>query len=443
MLRRLRLRITLLAALLTGVVLAAVLSVACRIAGEQYTTGRLDAFDTAVNQLQYRWEQFNQLEDSWLQQLEAENGVLIQLEENGHPLLYSKRRSTADQTLLQAVRDTAEQHYTVNLSSRPLAEPNTQQPNFSLTAPDGQVYRCTLRLNLSANRWTTLLAAQNLTVEQTYLNHLGLLFALVGVGAWLLICLICWFVAGRAVRPVAEAMEQQQQFICAAGHELRTPLTVIRANAGAALQHPGKADKYLHIIDSEGKRMGTLVDELLLLSAGASARHRLQLETVAPDTFLLDFAESIEPLAVQAGRKIQVELPDKEVPLLQCDSYRLRQLLTILVDNALRFAPEHTTIRLQLVQASGRVQFRVIDQGPGVALPHRKRIFDRFYSEPSDGIRPHCGLGLAVARELALLHGGRIWVQDTPGGGATFCVELPSKKRGVASCTGTESGRWQ
>ena len=282
MLRRLRLRITLLAALLTGVVLAAVLSVACRIAGEQYTTGRLDAFDTAVNQLQYRWEQFNQLEDSWLQQLEAENGVLIQLEENGHPLLYSKRRSTADQTLLQAVRDTAEQHYTVNLSSRPLAEPNTQQPNFSLTAPDGQVYRCTLRLNLSANRWTTLLAAQNLTVEQTYLNHLGL-----------------------------------------------------------------------------------------------------------------------------------------------------------------RFSPEHTTIQLQLVQASGRVQFRVIDQGPGVALPHRKRIFDRFYSEPSDGIRPHCGLGLAVARELALLHGGRIWVQDTPGGGATFCVELPSKKRGVASCTGTESGRWQ
>ena len=429
MLRNLRLRITLLAALLTGAVLAVVLGFDCRIAGEQYTSARQDAFDGVVDQLQYQWEQFNQLEDGWLQQLETGSDVLVRLEENGVPLLYSSRRSAADQTLLQAVRDEAEQYYTVDLDSCPMWELNTSAPAFSLTAADGRNYRCTMRLHMEEDRWTALLAAQDLAVEQAYLARLILLFVLVGVAAWLMICLICWFVAGRAIRPVGEAMDRQQQFLSVAGHELRTPLAVIRANVGAALQQPDRADRSLHTIDSEAKRMGTLVDELLLLSAGASARRRLQLETLAPDTFLLDFAESMEPLATQSGHSIQAELPNGEVSPLPCDSYRLRQLLTILVDNALRFAPEHTTIRLQILQINGHVQFRVVDQGPGVAPADRKRIFERFYSSPLYEDHHHYGLGLAVARELVLLHGGRIWVQDTPGGGATFCAELPCRRR--------------
>lgn len=146
---------------------------------------------------------------------------------------------------------------------------------------------------------------------------------------------------------------------------------------------------------------------------------------LAPDTFLLDFAESMEPLAKKQKRRLAVSLPGNAVPQVEVDAYRLRQLLTILVDNALYFAPLDSEIELSLVAKGGRVRFMVADHGPGVTNADKKRIFERFYrGQNAEGNPRHYGLGLAVAAELAALHGGRLWVEDTPGGGATFCLEL-------------------
>ncbi len=216
---------------------------------------------------------------------------------------------------------------------------------------------------------------------------------------------------------------EQQQFLSAAGHELRTPLAVIRANA--AHQQPAKTAHYLTVIESETGRMGNLMDELLLLSAGASARQRLKLTALEPDTFLLDFCESMEPLAEAKHRTLHTILPEGAVPSISADAYRLRQLLTILVENALRYAPEDSCITLQLDTADKTVIFLVIDHGPGIPTPKKKQIFQRFVrlSQPEVD-NGHFGLGLAVAAELTELHGGKIWVEDTPGGGATFCVSI-------------------
>ena len=97
------------------------------------------------------------------------------------------------------------------------------------------------------------------------------------------------------------------------------------------------------------------------------------------------------------------------------------------MDNALRFAPEGSEIELGLAERGGRVRFWVADHGPGVTDCDKKRIFERFYRGQAAGEDPrHHGLGLAVAAELAALHGGRLWVEDAPGGGAAFCLELPA-----------------
>lgn len=196
---------------------------------------------------------------------------------------------------------------------------------------------------------------------------------------------------------------------------------------GPPSSQPDQVQRYLAVIDGEAKRMGALVDELLLLSAGASARARLRRESLAPDTFLLDFAEGMEPLAKKRELRLAVRLPEKALPPVEADAYRLRQLLAILVDNALRFAPEGSEIELGLAERGGRVRFWVADHGPGVADCDKKRIFERFYRGRNTGEDPrHHGLGLAVAAELAALHGGRLWVEDAPGGGAAFCLELPA-----------------
>ena len=425
MLRRLRTRITLLAVLLTGAVLTAALLFLFGVTRRQYTESRRAAFETAVNQLQYQWDRYDQLDGDWLARLEAQNDMKVLLTENGKPLLHSLRLGEAERSVLEEAKRTAGEQHGLSADAPPLA--GSQSVSFTFSA-NGETWRGTVRLDGGAGRhWTSLVAVQDLGPERAWTLRLAVLFALVGAAGWAVLALAGWFVAGRAVRPVARAMEQQQQFLSAAGHELRTPLAVIRANAGAAAGRPEQAPRYLAVIDGEARRMGLLVDELLLLSAGASARARLRCERLAPDTFLLDFAESMEPLARRKGRELAVRLPECALPPVEADPYRLRQLLTILMDNALRFAPLGSEIALGLGTKGGRVRFWVADRGPGVADGDKKRIFERFYRGTNAGPDTrHYGLGLAVAAELAALHSGRLWAEDTPGGGATFCLELPA-----------------
>lgn len=423
MLRRLRVQITLLAVLLTGAVLTGALLFAFGVTCRQYTDSRRSAFEAAVTQLQYQWDRYDQLDGDWLAQLEAQNGMKVLLTENGKPLLHSLRLGEEECALLDAAKQAAEEQHGILTDAPPLT--GGQSASFTFWAQES-TWRGEVRLDSNeGNRWTSLVAVQDLAPERAYILRMAALFALVATAGWTGLALACWFIAGRAVRPVAHAMDQQQQFLSAAGHELRTPLAVIRANAGAATRQPQQAQRYLAVIDGEAQRMGALVDELLLLSAGASARTRLRRESLAPDTFLLDFAESMEPLAKKQKRRLAVSLPGNAVPQVEADAYRLRQLLTILVDNALSFAPIDSEIELGLVTKGGRVRFWVTDHGPGVTNADKKRIFERFYRGQNSGENPrHYGLGLAVAAELAMLHGGRLWVEDTPGGGATFCLEL-------------------
>lgn len=423
MLRRLRVQITLLAVLLTGAVLTGALLFAFGVTCRQYTDSRRSAFEAAVTQLQYQWDRYDQLDGDWLAQLEAQNGMKVLLTENGKPLLHSLRLGEEECALLDAAKQAAEEQHGILTDAPPLT--GGQSASFTFWAQES-TWRGEVRLDSNeGSRWTSLVAVQDLAPERAYILRMAALFALVATAGWTGLALACWFIAGRAVRPVAHAMDQQQQFLSAAGHELRTPLAVIRANAGAAARQPQQAQRYLAVIDGEAQRMGALVDELLLLSAGASARTRLRRESLAPDTFLLDFAESMEPLAKKQKRRLAVSLPRNAVPQVEADAYRLRQLLTILVDNALYFAPIDSEIELGLVTKGGKVRFWVTDHGPGVTNADKKRIFERFYQGQNAGENPrHYGLGLAVAAELAMLHGGRLWVEDTPGGGATFCLEL-------------------
>lgn len=117
------------------------------------------------------------------------------------------------------------------------------------------------------------------------------------------------------------------------------------------------------------------------------------------------------------------------MPVISSDGHRLLQLLSVLIANALEHTPEGTPIVLD-VKPSGRyVQFSVVDHGPGIPDSEKEAVFRRFYrSDQSRTDKQHFGLGLAIAKELSGLLGGRLTVSDTPGGGATFVLRLPLTK---------------
>ena len=278
-----------------------------------------------------------------------------------------------------------------------------------------------------------LQALQDRSVEVSTLKSL-LTVLLVGGAAVVVVSVLFGYVyARRALVPIRESLEaqrdalrRQREFAADASHELRTPLTVIRSSVEHLNRHPDKTvaqqREALDDIDAEVQQLTTLVDDLLLLArsdSGAVALDRMRLDL--GDT-AFEAAGALGRMAADRGVHIEV---DPEPAMLDGDPTRLRQLVTILVDNAIRHSPREGRVTVIVRSSDGTASVEVDDEGPGVREEDKPHVFDRFWrapGAPSGGT----GLGLAIAKWVVDRHGGRIGVANRPEGGAAFRVELPA-----------------
>ena len=254
-----------------------------------------------------------------------------------------------------------------------------------------------------------------------------------GLAALLLALAAGYVYAGRALIPVRASMDRrdaalrrQREFTANASHELRTPLTVIRASVADLRrnrkQPVEKVGEALDDIDAEVSHLTALVEDLLLLARTDSGA--LALERVALD--LADVAvEAAGPLTpVAAERGVQLEVDPRPAPV-DADPVRLRQLVTILTDNALAHSPAGTTVTVRVRPEGGQAVLTVDDQGPGIREEDLPRLFERFWradNAPAGGT----GLGLSIAAWIVAAHGGTISAANRPEGGARFEVRLPT-----------------
>jgi two-component system OmpR family sensor kinase len=228
-----------------------------------------------------------------------------------------------------------------------------------------------------------------------------------------------------AERDVTE--QKLRHFVSDASHELRTPLTSMRGYAELLQRNPDmtRDDVLLAVrrIEDETRRMGLLVDDLLLLARLDQGR---PLDRAPVDlTSMVNDAVS-DARAADPGRSVSARI---EAPIVVTgDDLRLRQAVANLVRNALVHTPAGSPVEVALHPENGHVEIDVIDHGPGVPAAQRERIFERFHR--ADPLRSRdqggSGLGLSIATAVVGAHGGRISVSDTPGGGATFRIELPA-----------------
>lgn len=175
----------------------------------------------------------------------------------------------------------------------------------------------------------------------------------------------------------------------------------------------------------EGKRMSRLIDDMLTLSGTDSSHFTIHKTTVELDTLLLSAYEKFEPLAIKKCISLRITLPDQLIPPCSCDKERIEQVLSILLDNALSYTPSGGKICLSLQTSSDKLILRVADHGIGIPDSEKKAVFERFYRcDKSHKDKNHFGLGLCIAQEIIHMHRGKLWVEDTPGGGATFVVVL-------------------
>jgi two-component system, OmpR family, sensor kinase len=222
-----------------------------------------------------------------------------------------------------------------------------------------------------------------------------------------------------------ETFESQRRFVADASHELRTPLATIQGNAGLLAQGPPIAESVRQAaatdIAEESERMGRLVDRLLTL-ARADAGLRLELAPVDVRSVVLDVTR--QAAAVHPERTFDVHVVDAGV---DGDEDALRQLLWILLDNALRYSLSKISVDLEV--DSGWARLMVGDDGPGIAIDERDRIFQRFYRTDASRAGQGAGLGLSIARWITEQHGGRIIAGEGKAGGAGLYVDLPLLRR--------------
>ena len=220
--------------------------------------------------------------------------------------------------------------------------------------------------------------------------------------------------------------QQKSVFLAQMTHELRTPLTSILSAASAMERAEGAEKKtFSQVIAREGDRMGRLIQDMLDLASADSGGWRMRKRPIEPDMLLLECFETYEPQARERGLGLHLQLPEN-VTVISADPDRIGQALSILVDNALSYTPAPGGVTIGIQTFEKKLRFFVSDTGPGVPDGEKQQIFQRFHrSEAARSDRKHFGLGLSIAAEIAAAHQGRLWVEDAPGGGAVFFIELP------------------
>lgn len=230
-----------------------------------------------------------------------------------------------------------------------------------------------------------------------------------------------------AFREREESLERQRQFTADASHELRTPLTSIRGYARMlrewALNDPETARESVDAIERESQRMHELVERLLLM-----AREDEDLLLDSAPTDMRDIASAAVAARRVAATGITIDYQaDAEPVIADIDAARIRQVLDILLDNAVKFTPEGGTVRVGVRFEDG-VELFVSDDGPGIPHEHLPHIFQRFYKADNARSDGSAGLGLAIARQIVERHGGTIGV-SSDADGSTFVVQLPASDR--------------
>jgi two-component system, OmpR family, sensor kinase len=225
-----------------------------------------------------------------------------------------------------------------------------------------------------------------------------------------------------------EALSRQRRFAADASHELRTPLTSISGYAQMleewGLRDPETAREGVEAILQESERMQRLVEGLLALARGDEGA---PLEIKHHDLAAVA-EEAARTARTAAGEKITVRhLPAKQPVDAPFDRTRIRQAASILLDNAVKYTPEGGKVTVAVRETNGWAELEVSDTGMGIPEDQLPLIFERFYRADKARASSGAGLGLAIARQIAEAHGGRIEVESAPGEGSTFRLLLPKK----------------
>jgi signal transduction histidine kinase len=225
----------------------------------------------------------------------------------------------------------------------------------------------------------------------------------------------------------------RREFVANVSHELKTPVTTIKGFIETLLEgakeNPADLQRFLEIISRQSDRLAAIIDDLLTLSRLESAPLS---EVMDAGVYRLeDILDSCRDICLARAQQknITIKLSCAATCKVRADRSLLTQAIINLVENAIKYSPEGTTITLACAEPGSYIEITVTDEGPGIAEHHLPRLFERFYRADKARSRKlgGTGLGLAIVKHIASVHGGEVGVSSKPGAGSTFSISLPRR----------------
>jgi len=248
--------------------------------------------------------------------------------------------------------------------------------------------------------------------------------ALTNIIIWTLGGIGSYYLARRTLRPIEQAHEAQSRFTSDASHELRTPLTAMKTELEVALRDKNLPETEMReLLESNLEE----VDKLTRLSKMLLELSRLDNKRIKKHSIKLNpIIEKVATRLDKSHRRIVVRLPKQAIRVV-ANQESLEELVTILLDNALKYSPDTTDVVMTLGRHDGKARITITNEGKGISAKDLPHIFDRFYradDSRTNGPTGGYGLGLSLAKKIVELHNGDLTVSSTPGALTTFTVEL-------------------
>lgn len=361
-----------------------------------------------------------------VQDFKNQNGIEVYLLDNGQ--LINMTYGKPDQNYLDLF-DNIQSQYELIHSTTDKIENEWDEYNesfdFQITSSNQNYFARQVIINTANNGNIELAFAQSMVRYESLLLEILFMYIGIAILSFIFIFILNYYFAKKAIAPAIKAQQSQIEFITAASHELKTPIAVIQSSTEMLSIDKSHYDNYIANITSETQRMKRLVEDLLLLSGMESNHAQFELKLIDSEELLLSIYEKFIPISHKSKHNLQLHLQEKELSKIYVDSDKMIQALVILLDNALSYTPEGTGIEILGNEKDSHLIISIVDHGSGII--EKDKVFDRFYrGDQSRSSKNHFGLGLSIANEIILNFMGSLTIIDTPGGGATFRIKLPT-----------------
>lgn len=413
----------------TSIVLIAIMCILMFINQMQTETYRRNQFEQCIKNVIEKLETDNSISALWIAQMENTYNVFVYVEENEVPysLILNKQFMNQYQEKVDEVKRKALGE-NLNLSV-PLIKTMLQQTSiFELKIGRWMKSFAVGAVVPTKDNCISLILIERYQNQWSNIRSRFLLYGLIAIFGTGALFLISTVYIRKVLKPLQIGQQKQVDFVAAASHELRAPLTVIQTGLQAIKEEPEQMDNFMPYLQGECERMTHLISDMLLLATSDAKTWSLNREEIEMDTFMIEIYDVFCCMQKERGSSIMLELEDDELYTISADRERIKQVLTILIDNGWNYTSKEKGLKLKAFNHKNQVMIQVTDYGRGIPDEQKEKVFERFFrGDSSRTDKKHYGLGLSIAKEIVDLHGGQIWVEDTPGGGATFCIALTRK----------------